>query len=93
MPLLIMMHHYGHVTGATAFDAGSATVTIGPNDDVTCTITNDDKAPSLTLDKIIINDNGGQASESSFTLTATGSGTDPLVLSGSGAAGSTERSK
>ncbi len=51
----------------------------------TCTITNDDVAPSLTLDKVIINDNGGNAFESDWTLEADGGllGT----LQGTGAVG------
>ena len=35
------------------------TIAIGLGDDVTCTITNDDNAPSLTLVKDVTNDNGG----------------------------------
>jgi hypothetical protein len=53
-----------------------------------CTITNDDKAPSLTLNKIVVNDNGGTTAESAWTLTANG-GTAG-TLSGPGAAGSTD---
>ncbi len=49
-------------------------VAIGLGQDVTCTINNDDVAPSLTLKKIVVNDNGGSALASAWTLTATGSG-------------------
>src|SRR5439155_323598 len=45
-----------------------------------------DNAPSLTLNKIVVNDNGGTALESAWTLTATG----PTTISGPGAAGSTD---
>ena len=49
----------------------------------TCTITNDDDAPKLTLNKVVVNDNGGTALESAWTLTATGNPvTDPATLSG-----------
>ena len=52
----------------------------------TCIITNNDKAPGLTLVKEVINDNGGIAVASDFTLTATGpsivSGAGPIVESG-----------
>ncbi|MGI9188262.1 MAG: hypothetical protein ACR2J9_12240, partial [Gaiellales bacterium] len=47
-------------------------------------ITNDDVAPVLHLRKVVVNDNGGTATEGSFTLTATGtegndvSGTSPV---------------
>jgi uncharacterized repeat protein (TIGR01451 family) len=51
-----------------------------------CTITNDDIAPSLTLNKIVSNLHGGTVAESAWTLTATG----PTNLSGAGAAGSAD---
>ena len=62
-------------TGATPSDntisAGAVTVPAGT--DVVCTITNDDVAPQLTLNKHVVNDNGGTANASAWTLTATGS--------------------
>jgi uncharacterized repeat protein (TIGR01451 family) len=65
--------------------SGSVTVTAGAT--VTCTLTNDDQAPALHLRKVVINDNGGTALATDWTLTATGptslSGTTP-VDSGSG---------
>jgi hypothetical protein len=52
----------------------------------TCTITNDDRAPSLTLVKDLVNDDGGDAVESDWTLVATGptgfSGPGPSVSNG-----------
>ena len=62
----------------------SGTIAIGETK--TCTITNDDVAPSLTLNKIVSNTHGGTATEGDWTLTATG----PTTLSGPGAAGSTD---
>jgi hypothetical protein len=47
-------------------------VTLGLDEDVTCTFVNDDKAPSLTLVKEVTNDNGGTAVPGDWTLTATG---------------------
>src|SRR5205814_4041822 len=44
----------------------------------TCTISNDDNAPTLTLVKTITNDNGGTKTLSDFPLTATG----PVTISG-----------
>ena len=41
-------------------------VDLEAGDDVTCTITNDDVAPSLTLDKVVVNDNGGTEQESAW---------------------------
>jgi hypothetical protein len=62
------------------------TVTLDEGDDITCTITNDDDAPSLTLVKVVVNDNGGTAVESAWTLTAAGptgfSGAGPSVSNG-----------
>ncbi|MDO8498851.1 MAG: hypothetical protein Q7S44_03635 [bacterium] len=62
------------------------TITLGLGQSATCTITNNDNAPSLTLDKIVTNNNGGSAAESEWTLTATG----PTSISGPGAAGSAD---
>jgi hypothetical protein len=64
------------------------TVTVGPGEAVTCTITNDDLPSSLSLVKNVTNDNGGDASASDWTLSATGpasfSGPGPNVSSGAG---------
>ena len=73
------------ITGDCAADG---TITLSLGDVKACTITNNDNAPSLTLNKIVTNDNGGTAAESDWTLTANG-GTAG-TLSGPGAAGSTD---
>ena len=49
-----------------------------------CTITNDDQPPSLTLVKQVTNDNGGTAQPSEWTLSADG----PTPISGAGSASS-----
>ncbi len=49
-----------------------------------CTITNDDQPPSLTLVKQVTNDNGGTAQASDWTLSAAG----PTPISGAGSASS-----
>ncbi len=65
---------------------GSITLAIGENKN--CTITNDDNEPSLTLNKVVIddNDNNGTTAASAWTLTATGptgfSGAGPSVSNG-----------
>ena len=66
-------------------------VTLGLGEDVTCTFVNNDDAPSLTLVKQVVNDNGGTAVAGDWTLTATGydaaspdAGTYPLSEIGSG---------
>lgn len=55
-------------------------VTLILGDSVTCTITNNDVAPSLKLVKKVINDNGGTAKATDWTLTAMG----PTSLTGAG---------
>ena len=65
-------------------DQDGASVTIGLGEDVTCTITNDDTAPSLTLVKVVTNDDGGTKVAADWTLTATG----PVVVTGAGGASS-----
>ncbi|MEK7642426.1 MAG: hypothetical protein AAB392_01385 [Patescibacteria group bacterium] len=45
----------------------------------TCTLTNDDVVPKLHLRKIVINDNGGTALDTAWTLTADGALTNDLV--------------
>lgn len=59
---------------------GSVTIENGVSK--TCTIKNDDKAPSLTLVKEVVNDNGGTAQSDAWTLTATGDQETPTVLMG-----------
>ena len=58
-----------------------SSITVGLGVSATCTITNTDNPPSLTLDKVVVNDNGGTAIASDFTLTATG----PTRFRGAGA--------
>ncbi|MCL4295825.1 MAG: S8 family serine peptidase [Anaerolineae bacterium] len=71
-------------TGGTQNDAD--TITLGLGESATCTITNDDQAPSLTLVKVVTNNDGGDAVTSDWTLTATGptgfSGSGPTVSNG-----------
>mgnify|MGYP000859424426 CR=1 FL=1 len=64
------------------------TITLEPGDDITCTIINDDIAPKLTLNKVVVNDNGGILSESAWNLFAKQGET--VVLTGSGATGETD---
>ncbi len=52
--------------------ADATSITLGLGDSAICKITNDDKPISLTLDKIVVNDNGGTRAESEWTLTANG---------------------
>ncbi len=66
--------------------AVGGTVTLAIGDSKTCTITNDDIAPKLTLVKEVVNDNGGTAQATSWILGATGAGNSPTNLSGEGGA-------
>ncbi len=72
-------------TGATVTDGNTVTVALGAT--VSCSIENDDQAPSLTLDKQLVIDNGGGAAESDWTLSAADG---PTPLSGPGATGTTD---
>jgi uncharacterized repeat protein (TIGR01451 family)/LPXTG-motif cell wall-anchored protein len=70
--------------------SGCATIVVTAGQTATCTITNDDNAASLTLNKVVKEDNGGMAPESAWTLNAVGNSQNPTNLSGPGAAGSTD---
>src|SRR5207247_1381328 len=64
----------GYAASAWGGDcAPNGTITLAPGDNKTCTITNDDKATTLTLIKTVINDNGGTKQVSNFPLFVNGS--------------------
>ncbi len=56
---------------------GTANLNVPPGADVTCSITNDDIAPTLMLVKNVDNTNGGSATPASFDLSIS----DPLAAS------------
>ncbi|WP_206447925.1 LPXTG cell wall anchor domain-containing protein [Agrococcus sp. KRD186] len=58
-------------------------VTVANGADVTCTITNQDIAPLLTLIKTVVNDDGGGAAVADWTLTADGTDADISGVTGS----------
>ncbi len=79
----------GGPAGYTAgdWDCGEATmeganVAVGLGADVTCTIVNDDEPGSLTLVKEVVNDNGGAADPTDWTLAATGGETTITGVTG-----------
>ncbi|MFK4790722.1 hypothetical protein [Microbacterium sp. ZW T5_56] len=75
----------GYTAGAWSCDAGALTgsdITLAPGDDVTCTIVNDDQPATLTLIKEVINDDGGTAVATDWTLTATGPTTGVTGVTG-----------
>jgi hypothetical protein len=69
-------------TGYAQVSTVGCTGTITEGQDSTCTITNDDLAPSLTLVKQVVNDNGGTSLASAWTLSATGTTDTPLSGTG-----------
>jgi len=58
------------LTGAVA--TGGTTMSLAPGSDVTCTIANDDIAPTVTLTKTIVNDHGGDLAVEDFDITLDG---------------------
>ena len=55
-----------------AADSSTASVTVVHNREVTCTLTNDDIAPELTVKKVVVNDDGGDRAPGDFTMNVTG---------------------
>ncbi|MFH0714844.1 MAG: hypothetical protein V1847_03635 [Candidatus Diapherotrites archaeon] len=69
----------GYAAGVWGGDcASNGTVTLAVGDNKTCTITNDDVAPKLHLRKVVVNDNGGTAVDTAWTLTANGVGSNDV---------------
>jgi len=65
----------GYSAGEWSCDGGSLEgdeLVLGLDEDVTCTITNDDIAPTITLYKEVITNNGGTAGPNDFGLTIGG---------------------
>jgi uncharacterized repeat protein (TIGR01451 family) len=75
----------GYAAGSWSCTAGTLTgssLVLALGQTATCTINNNDIAPTLTLVKTVTNDNGGTAAVSAFTLTATG----PTTITGASGA-------
>jgi hypothetical protein len=53
--------------------AANGTITLALGDVKSCTITNDDIAPKLTVTKVVVNDNGGTKTVADFPLFVDGS--------------------
>ncbi len=69
----------GYTAGAWGGDCNvNASVTVALGETKTCTITNNDNAPSLHLRKVVTNNNGGTAVAADFTLTANGTGSNDV---------------
>ncbi len=76
----------GTIGGACGADGS---VTLNPGDAKTCTITNDDIAPKLIVIKHVINDNGGTATASNFTMNVNGGSPSPASFPGAESPGTT----
>jgi cysteine-rich repeat protein len=64
----------GYVAGTWGGDcAANGTVSLLPGEAKTCTITNDDVQPKLTVTKVVVNDHGGPLQVSDFPLFVNGS--------------------
>src|SRR5439155_228920 len=73
---------YSCVKNNAAAVSGDSIV-LGNGDTATCTITNDDKPPTLTLDKPVVNDNGGARTAGDCAVTGTGGSPSPATFAGS----------
>ena len=62
--------------------AADGTITLLPGENKTCTITNNDIAPELTVIKHVINDNGGTAVAADFTINVIGTNVSNSSFSG-----------
>jgi hypothetical protein len=69
-------------SGYAASFSVDCTGSIGVGQTKTCTVTNNDIAPKLIVIKHVINDNGGTAAASAFTMTVNDPGTDPPSFAG-----------
>src|SRR5439155_200391 len=73
------------VAGYTKTGAVGCSGTLALGEPKTCTITNDDNAPTtatLTVIKHVVNDNGGTALASSWMITVAGSSPNPMTFAG-----------
>jgi hypothetical protein len=61
---------------ASGSDAGPLDVTVGSDDDIVCTITNNLQTGTLKVIKEVINDNGGEKTAADFNLHVKQDGTD-----------------
>jgi hypothetical protein len=60
--------HIGYASSFSGDCDSDGSVTLSAGDEKTCTITNDDIAPQLTVTKTVINNNGGTKTVSNFPL-------------------------
>ena len=77
-----LRRHRGRGSGVHGLVLGRLHGPIALGESKTCTITNDDKAASLTVVKHVINDNGGTKVAGDFPITVTGNGPSPANFPG-----------
>ena len=73
--------HYGYQVESVAGCSG----TLNFNDVSTCTVTNKDVQPQLTVIKTVVNNSGGSAVSSDFTMLVNGTNVSSTSFAGSGA--------
>ena len=66
-----------------------SSITLATGDNATCTITNDDQAPTLIVIKHVINDNGGTKTAADFPITVSGNSPNPGTFNGAESPGTT----
>ena len=64
-------YEFVSITGTGCPSALGGSITLAQGQNVSCTITNRDIAPTLALDKTVANNSGGSATEDDFVLSAT----------------------
>jgi hypothetical protein len=69
-------------SGYSRSDSADCSGSIDIGETKTCTITNDDIQPKLVVIKHVVNDNGGTATASSFTMSVTGNSPSPSSFPG-----------
>ena len=70
-------------SGGTTTAGSSANIDLAPGETVTCTFTNTIQTGTLTVIKNVVNDNGGTAVPSSFTMNVTGNNPSQASFPGS----------
>src|SRR5439155_539479 len=79
----------GAVAGYTESASADCSGTIANGETKTCTVTNDDQAATLIVIKHVVNDNGGTALASDFTLDSGGANDTPDDFAGAEDPGTT----
>ena len=74
---------------AVTYSADCKNTTIAFGQTKTCTVTNNDIAPSLTVIKHVVNDNGGTKTAANFSLTVDDPGSNPAAFAGAESPGTT----